>query len=509
MAITSLERMRLQGLRILLLSSWIWTIALAVIAMLLGSDAAVPALILSATLNILPSYCVLRGRSDAPVRLLVGILAATQPAIGVFLLRGHPWQMDGHMYFFVALAGLTVLYDWRPIILAAVLVAVHHLLLGYIAPAWVFSGSGNIGRVAIHAIAVVLQASILSYLAVRLRELLLAQDRNLAEAAELAHQAEAGRMAAETAMAASREADAREAATRAAQEKERAAMTAQRRAETLVLVEAFRLSVAEVVGSVGAATGDLEDSARVLNDLAHRASTGTGETAIAAEHSSERARNLAVRIEHLSQSIAAIAATAHQQALLGNEAHQMSSAGHAAVRDLEGRTASITGFAESINEIAARTNLLALNATIEAARAGEVGRGFAVVAGEVKQLAGQTSSATGEIHSLAWSANQGAVGVHEALIDISTMVEQLAEAADVIQRAVDDQRDTAAAIGASARDTARDADIMVEQMANVADVVRSTEALSDRVSTAAIGLSRTAQNLQRATSLFVAQLEAA
>ena len=52
---------------------------------------------------------------------------------------------------------------------------------------------------------------------------------------------------------------------------------------------------------------------------------------------------------------------------------------------------------KQIDAIASQTNLLALNATIEAARAGDAGRGFAVVAGEVKALAGQTSTATGEI----------------------------------------------------------------------------------------------------------------
>ena len=57
-------------------------------------------------------------------------------------------------------------------------------------------------------------------------------------------------------------------------------------------------------------------------------------------------------------------------------------------------------FSDSIEAIAARTDLLALNASIQAAAAGEHGKGFAVVAGEMKNLANQTGDANKRIIEL-------------------------------------------------------------------------------------------------------------
>jgi methyl-accepting chemotaxis protein len=57
----------------------------------------------------------------------------------------------------------------------------------------------------------------------------------------------------------------------------------------------------------------------------------------------------------------------------------------------------VEAVSDTIESIAARTNMLALNATIEAARAGTAGRSFVVVAAEVKKLAQETRLATGEI----------------------------------------------------------------------------------------------------------------
>ncbi len=67
------------------------------------------------------------------------------------------------------------------------------------------------------------------------------------------------------------------------------------------------------------------------------------------------------------------------------------------IEELNRRSEEIQRVTGVIQSIASQTNLLALNAAIEAARAGEHGRGFAVVAGEVRSLAGRTSSATAEV----------------------------------------------------------------------------------------------------------------
>lgn len=172
MMLDDINLLRRRGVRVLVAASWANTVAVTLISLIAGTDRLLPLALIGILANLLPTVMVRQGRADAQARLVVASLAAVQPALIVYALSGHGWQMDGHMYFFVALAGLTVLCDVRAILFASALIAVHHLVLQYAAPAWVFSGAGDLGRVLFHALAVVLQAAVLVYLTVTIRTLL-------------------------------------------------------------------------------------------------------------------------------------------------------------------------------------------------------------------------------------------------------------------------------------------------------------------------------------------------
>ncbi|WP_066590358.1 methyl-accepting chemotaxis protein [Sphingomonas pruni] len=505
----SLQTLRTAGLRILVVTAWACTATQALVGVLLQSPNTGLAIAISVLVNLAPTLVALRGRSDGTARLLMGTLAAIHPAIAVFLWQGNPIQMDIHLYFLVALAALMLLYDWRPIALASVLIAGHHLILDFVASDWAFYGQGTLVRVAIHAIAVAGECAVLTYVSERLRQLMIEQDKAREDSERAASDANDRKREIERALDTARAAEQLAATERAAREKAEASAAADRRRDMLDVAERFRASVAEVAGTVGTASGDLERLASALNDAARRASRETTETVAIATQSSEGAAVLAMRIAELTTSVTVIADAVDRQARLSGDARRSSASGHAAVRALTDQTQSIGGFAESIHDIASRTNLLALNATIEAARAGEVGRGFGVVAKEVKSLAGQAAGATGEIRMLAGAVENDAGVATGALERVSQMVADLAEAAQAIRQSIDDQRGTTAAIEETARETALGATLIAGQIASVAQVAENTELLSGRVAQAAAGLAATARDLNGATDQFVAQLGAA
>lgn len=110
-------------------------------------------------------------RDGFALRAIIAVCITFGPIVFVYAARGHfsgiagngDWQVDYHMYFFGVFAMLSAYIDWRIIAISAGLTAGHHLLLDLIVPADVFPQEG-VDRVALHAVAVVIECGVLFWL---------------------------------------------------------------------------------------------------------------------------------------------------------------------------------------------------------------------------------------------------------------------------------------------------------------------------------------------------------
>ncbi|HET8611698.1 MAG TPA: methyl-accepting chemotaxis protein [Sphingomonas sp.] len=509
MIVHELNELRERGIQLLALGGWLATLVFLCVGLLGGPALGWPALLLSLAANGWPTWYALHRRYAFSARIAAAAMVAVQPSLLVYLMRGHAEQMDMHMFFLVAFATLTILCDWRPIVIASVLAALGQLALALFAPAWVFRNGGGVDRVLLHAIAMAAEAAVLGYLTTRLRTMILQQGFARGRSEELASEAEAARARAEQALAQSRTLERGAAAERARREAAEAAAADARRSELIRLADAFERSLAGVVAAVGSAATSLEQSAHSLDGLARDTGRQAADVAAAAMQASQATQLVAGGASGLSTSIGRIAINATQQAELSDMARSRSTLGDAAVRALAERTTDIGGFVHMIEAVASQTNLLALNATIEAARAGETGRGFAVVAQEVKALAGQASAATGEIGGLIGGIHSGAAEAEASFAQVSDAILELSEAAAAIRAAVDEQREAAGMIERSAAEAAAGVDDMAHRVAAVSTAASAAERLSGEVKGAAAALARHAGTLRTATDTFFAHLRAA
>jgi methyl-accepting chemotaxis protein len=303
--------------------------------------------------------------------LLVGIPTALIPAILIFTLPGRlitrlvvavalmvfcalniqqgMGKIELHFGIFSLLAFLLCYQDWRVIIAAAATAAIHHLSFNYLQafnyPFICFEQAG-FDRVLIHAGYVVVEAGVLTYLAI-------------------------------------------------AMNRESSKITA----ANGQLEQTFR-TMQQAVESV---SGGVREITQASSEIAQ------GNSALAArtEEQAESLTNTSNTMETFTHAVIQNADHALQANQLVLSASEVASAGGNVVNqvvDTMGRinvsSQKIVDIISVIDGMAFQTNLLALNAAVEAARAGEQGRGFAVVASEVRNLAQRSATAAREIKQL-------------------------------------------------------------------------------------------------------------
>ncbi|WP_284125740.1 methyl-accepting chemotaxis protein [Parerythrobacter aestuarii] len=489
-----LDRLRQQGVKWITLGGWGATFAIGLLSVPMGRQALV-ACGISALLNLLPTLATLTKRADVSARYAVALMAALQPALLLYAMRGAEWQIDMHMYFFVGLAVLTILCDPRPILLAAATIAAHHLLLAFLSPTWVFSGGGGIERVLVHALAVVLQAGALSYLAMHLGSVLSRLGQAVVES-------ERAKVEATDAL---RQAD-QERAARVQAELEQAES---RRADMLRIAQEFESSVAELTASVAKSAEELDRAMDTLDETVKDTGREASEVAASASQVSNAAGHVAHGVTKLSHSISNIAVTAGQQDTLASTAGARSTSGVAAVGSLSGHSMTIGEATKSIASVAAKTNLLALNAAIEAASAGDAGRGFAVVAQEVKDLANQAARATDQIDELLSGVQSGTLEAETSFAELSETIAEVARSAAAIKNDVDSQRSVAASIESNASETAQGTDEMARRSASLAQNASTTEKLFSDTRGTVKGLLENIRSLESSANRFVANIKVA
>ena len=234
-------------------------------------------------------------------------------------------------------------------------------------------------------------------------------------------------------LAAADQARAEAAAAQAASATEKQEALARLAAELELRVGEIAASVARSADSVEAAAGTVASAAR---------ETDQRSTLVAGSSESAATEMTAVAgaVEQLAASIAEVTRQTSDAAAITRDAMGATGETDAAMARLDECTKRIDSVVRLIGEVADRTNLLALNATIEAARAGDAGKGFAVVAAEVKQLAGQTAKATGEIALLVQEVRGAASACSTNVTSVIGLIQRIERVAEAIAQAVGEQR---------------------------------------------------------------------
>ena len=165
------------------------------------------------------------------------------------------------------------------------------------------------------------------------------------------------------------------------------------------------------------------------------------------EHRVKFETELAPDIESLEVKIADVSKTVDEAAGEMQDVALRQTEIAEASQEIEASVDASMEIIQSIQSIAAQTNLLSLNASIEAARAGEAGKGFAVVASEVQNLANSTKETTNNISQILGEMNTSVKNVMQKINQINDNITSQSANMEEINATMEELHTLAVAIG--------------------------------------------------------------
>ncbi|MBI4792343.1 MAG: hypothetical protein HY789_06390 [Deltaproteobacteria bacterium] len=250
--------------------------------------------------------------------------------------------------------------------------------------------------------------------------------------------------------------------------------------------------LSHVAGQLSTSSEEISSQSGNIAGATEEISVNTQNVAETVKQIAQSMQSAASATEEMSASIAEIGANAEQGTLVTRTALEKAGAATKAISVLEQAAGEISEVTRVIGDISEQTKLLALNATIEAARAGEAGKGFAVVAGEVKELARQTSEATGNIAARISEVQASTRQAVAIIAEVSEIVGQVNDSSGMITGAVSEQVTVAQDIAASvarANDGTNSISTALEELSTgTSEVSSNIQAVNQRTTDNAAGI---------------------